>query len=66
MSISSVIGDDSFGAGLTSGEILFQRVVAGKTTSDQFIWDPGTGTATQLTDNTDNHSVVKTYAADNS
>lgn len=66
VTISNTTGNDSFGAGVSGGDILFTRQVTGKSTTDLFIWDPGTTTETRITDGTTNHSVVSTFAADNS
>ena len=66
VSISAILGDDSFGVGLSNGDILFLREDSGKTTTDLFLWNPGTMMETQLTDTTVNHAVPTAFAADNS
>ncbi len=64
VTISSAMGDDTFGAGASNGDVVFQRVVMGKSNADLFQWNPGTGMSTQLTDTTIDHAVVTTYRAD--
>lgn len=65
VTISDTTGDDTFGAGTSTGGVLFSRITSGKTTSDLFLWDPVAG-ETQLTDSSEDHGVSAVYAADNS
>ena len=66
VTISSVTGNDTFGAGLANGDVLFLRVEAPKTTSDLYLWRAAGATTMQLTDGAVDHAVSTTFAADNS
>lgn len=63
VTISSALGDDTFGVGLGDGDVLFLREDSGKSTTDLFLWDSATLAEKQLTDTTLNHAVSTVFTA---
>ena len=70
VTVSSVAGNDAFGAGAANSRLLFTRVPAGQTNKELFLWDETSQIITQLTEPSTylpyvdvDHTVTATFIA---
>ena len=65
VAIASGTTDEELARGLADGRILFSREVSGTTTRNLFVWKPTDLSVTQVTNDSVDHVVQTTFAADN-
>lgn len=65
VTVATAATDEELARGLSDGRILFTRKVTGTTMRNLFLWEPTTQTTVEVTNDTVDHVVQTTFAADN-